>query len=524
MNSGACGPNTRCCSQCSLAIVAARARVTAGAKLPTRNDGLDLERTLVAFLRASADGKRLWLEDEDGTEVALEGLPPPSQALDRIVQVSGSRWKLLHSGSGGNRCILSAAVKVLDNTNKVTLCPAALALLRGPPSFQGVSLPISEPMESVRDLLASSRSRKRDRHGTSMSRRKLTLLKGRVVALSPVIQTPDAPPVCFLILEDAAECAPEVVQDSASSEPLPRVTLMLSGSTLVWRRFMSCGDTVVVSAVHVRHSKLEIASSDGSTGLGGVERFIAFGTTEAREVSSGGSEVPLQDESRDWVAVARTETVVIRLASGSHLLHDETSVSGDVCKTTPPLQGRPSPKLDESVVHYTGVITGAFALTSLDERSVGASAKHLIIKLDHGGTLLFLQHWPLLSDAGAAVTSSSTPPPDSASSSSPSSPSSTPAWVAWLTAGTTLQLRHVHPVYILGFASRYYHLAPCCGACDDFAYVHAVAVHVHRRRRGHGPFGQLHSILEPFSFHRLWYCHVDHFPNAHGRKLERSHV
>lgn len=439
MHSGACSPNTHCCSQCSLALVTARARVAAGAKLPTRNDELNLEGTLVAFLRASADGKRLWLEDEDDTAIPLEGVSPAPQTLNRMVQVSGGQWKLLHSGSSssGNSCILSAAVSVLEIADNLNFCPSALSLIRGP-LLLGVSLPPNEPVDSVRELVASSRSRKRDRHGVSTSRRKLTWLKGRVVALSPVIQAPDAPPVCFLILEDTAGCAPRSVLGASSQEPLPRITLVLSGSTLIWRRFMSCGDIVVVTAVHTKHSKLEIASIHGGSGSSGVERFVAFATTEAGRVNPTETGVPLPDVPQDWVSVARTETIVVRVAPDNDFLSSEEAST----------KRRHLPKVDESVVHYTGIITGAFPLTSLDERGLGGSAKHLIIKLGNDGTLLFLQHWPLLPDAAAAAVPSK-PASDSPTSSSLSL-SAPPAWVSWLTAGTTLQLRHVHPVYMWG--------------------------------------------------------------------------
>jgi len=475
MHSGACSPNTHCCSHCSLALVTARARVAAGVKLPTRNDELNLDETLVAFLRASADGKSLWLEDEDDTAIPLEGVSPAPQTLNRMVQVLGGQWKLFHSGSSssGNSCILSAAVSVLEIADNLNFCPSALSLIRGPLSLE-VSLPPNEPVGSVRELFASSRSRKRDRHGVSMSRRKLTWLKGRVVALSPVIQTPEAPPVCFLILEDTAGCAPRSVQGTSSHEPLPRITLVLSGSTLKWRRFMSCGDIVVVTAVHTKHSKLEVASNNGGSGSSGVDRFVAFATTEARRVNPTETGAPLPDLPQDWVTVAHTETIVMRIAPSSDFLYNDAAPSrdGPGVLSSPTSQRRHLPKLDESVVHYTGTITGAFPLTSLDERGVGGSAKHLIIKLDNDGTLLFLQHWPLLPDAAAAAVPS-TPASDSPTSSSSSLPAA-PAWVSWLTAGTILQLRHVHPVHMWGKLRGYAacaatEITPLLGGAHDNA-------------------------------------------------------
>jgi hypothetical protein len=414
----------------------------------------------VAVLRASADGKRLWLQDEDGTALGLEGVPPAPQTLNRVVAVPGGTWNLLRVARGGERCLLSAAVRVLGEDGggqSPPLCAAAVGLARGPPP--GASLPASEPVDSVSELLAASKSRKRDRRGAAASKRRAaTWVSGRVVGVSPVIQPADGPPTCFLVLEDTAsatepDAAPEAVPEATPLALALRATLVLSGSALVWRRFVSCEDCVVVTAVHTRHSRLEVASGSG----GAVERFAVFATSEAPAAEAGQQ---LSVAPRDWVATARAETILVRISPSYSSPPSPTRDPGVASPFAVPSLVH-VPRLDTRVVHYTGMVTGARALASLSGR-VGASAKHLLLQLDQDGLLLFLQHWPPLADAASCPTFPASFSSFSSAFLSPSSPSSAsaaastsafsppPPWASWLAVGATLRLRHVHPVYMWG--------------------------------------------------------------------------
>jgi hypothetical protein len=305
---------------------------------------------LVAILIPSADGKRLQLFDELNHTIFLEGESPAPQFINQPVILKD--WRVLSvpssdASSGSSFVILcgditSGATRNTDNSSSshdFEFCSSTLSRMIDPTLVMAdMSVTISKS-SSVASLIEYRTTRdlhkKSNRPFPDSTGNDLISLHGVVVSISPIIvketrkhgknkegdaaynndDDDNTGSFCFVELEDIAAVEEKIAskkhhnEEQSCRQQQQRLTLFLDSSMLIWRRFLTSGDEIIVTAVRRRASKIQLSDAKRKESLHCIYPL----TTNHRTTNDDEN----KDKSNDsWWNNSAKNSVFIRVAKG----------------------------------------------------------------------------------------------------------------------------------------------------------------------------------------------------------------